>query len=662
MTRRRVCIVGGGIAGLTAAYELSRTAAARAAFEVEIVEMSHRPGGRLASAHRPERWGRNEEHGLHVWFGFYGNTFRLAEQVWADAPKLEGCPWGSVYDGLRPIRFSDHAFRDGDSYLLRRVAHPAALAGSDRIAMAALTKAITLLERAPRTAAGLRQAVGILHPLLVRAGRWLGQPSVTPTEMTHTIDLALAIVRGLSSPEHGILEDGDLDRVSDWELTDWLRHHGAAEETLASSQILAALYDVPFAFRDGDRGQPVMEASTALRYTLRIPMGHRGAIAWLLDAGAGETMVAPLTRLLQERGVRFRYFHRLESVAIEGERLARLDFVRTARPLGDGYQPLIERKGMHALRHEPDFEQLVDGAALAARGVDPTSRFADRGEATPVALEVDTDFDDVVLALPLGCIAADAEGHTPVRAWLDAHAPARRSLETLHLVPTVAAQLWLDAPSSDYDFTDRAVITWAEPYSVVCDMSPVIAHESWGDAGPRSCAYLCGAWPLPEVHAPSSDHAAPGRARDEAVRALREQLDQHGAGLFGAAALHQPAAAAGALEAQYVRANIERWDLADLPLPGADRHRLEATDSGLSNLALAGTWVRNPVNTTSVEAAVCTGLAAARALGQAVQPILGEAFLRTPPSDLVLRPLEGSDDRLPDVDPTAVRASACPPG
>ena len=47
---RRVVILGGGLAGLTAAYELTRTAEQRQSFEVTVYQMGFRLGGKLASS------------------------------------------------------------------------------------------------------------------------------------------------------------------------------------------------------------------------------------------------------------------------------------------------------------------------------------------------------------------------------------------------------------------------------------------------------------------------------------------------------------------------------------------------------------------------------------------------------------------------------------
>lgn len=708
--KRRVVVIGAGVAGLTCAHELSRTTAARRAFSVRVFEMGHKVGGRLASAHNPKRWGRNEEHGLHVWFGWYDNTFRLVDEVWRDWKRPADCPWATPWDGLRPIWFSEHALGSGDDVTVHRAHHPRNRdvpgTASKRSLLGRWSSWIDLPRALTRTWSALvketkhdnptprswlaralwphpdavcvdrllrqffpaktqarphtsRRTVKHIHRILRRihgpvraAGRAAAGDHPQRQELARVVDLALTVGRVLTSPRHGIYLDGDLDRVSSWELRELLREHGASEHALSKSRLLECLYDIPFAFEAGDRHRPVLEASTALRFTYRLFADYKHALAFLLKAGAGETLIAPLLDVVRDRGVKLEPFHRLQRVELDPtERFVdRLVFTRAARTQGR-YEPLITHRGFRRFRSTPDWSQLEDGEQLRRRGVDFYSRFGDRGETDEVVLQRGVDFDDVVLALPLGSIAPDGDGHSPVRAWLDAKPAARACLGRLHLVPTVAAQIWLDEPVDTLGCRDRAVATWGETYSVACDMSHVIDHEAWGSGGPRSCIYLCGAWPMRTPTAPSTDASALGDDAADARALLKEQLTDLGASLFDTPpTLHTPGGCTSRWDAQYVRANVEPWDLADLPLPGADGVRLEANGSGLDNLALAGSWVRTTVNTTSVEAAVCSGLAAARALGAPCRPILSEDLFRIPNTNVLL-PRSPHDDARPSDDP-----------
>ena len=75
-----VIILGGGMAGLAATYELSSTPQLRQRFHVTLYQKGWRLGGKCASSrgtHRPSEAMRVEEHGLHVWFGFYFNSFHM---------------------------------------------------------------------------------------------------------------------------------------------------------------------------------------------------------------------------------------------------------------------------------------------------------------------------------------------------------------------------------------------------------------------------------------------------------------------------------------------------------------------------------------------------------------------------------------------------------
>lgn len=686
--RRRVLIIGAGMAGLTVAHELTRTRSARVRWEVELIEMGHRVGGRLASAHRPEAWHRNEEHGLHVWFGWYDNAFRLADEVWRDWRRPADCPWRDLHDGLRPIWVSEHGFEGSNGFELRRIHLPRNAdrpgCATDRSTMGRVSTWLDLARALANTWTGLVDGtlipnprtssptlVRLLDPLvrplldrfeivsrpsnpvvrvelgaaLERVLRRVHRPLIRLATRTaadnpgalalaDTLDLLLAMVRGVCSTEHRLLEDGDLDRVCEWEFSAWLGHHGADPRTIADSRLLECLYDIPFGYLGGDRRRRILEASTALRFSYRMVAGYKHALAYLLEAGAGETIVAPLFELVRERGVRYRPFHRLVRVELDHERrrLQRLIFVRAARVRGgpDRYDPLLTRGGLRGFRADPDWEQLIDGDRLAARGVDFYSRFGDRGEQTELVLEHGVDFDDVVLALPLGSVMPDADGHSPVQAWLDAHPPARACLAKLHLVPTVAAQLWFEQSPAQLGLHDRAAVTWARPYSVVCNMSPVIEREGWPAPGPGACVYLCGAWPLRSPSAPATEVDAPADDLRLSRAALVEQLEAHGHSLACETPRLYAPVGIDPWEVQYVRANVEPWDLADLALPGADAVRLDAAETGLDNFVLAGAWVRTPVNSTSVEAAVCSGLAAARALGAEARPILAEQLFRRP--------------------------------
>ncbi|HEX2814844.1 MAG TPA: FAD-dependent oxidoreductase [Phenylobacterium sp.] len=77
----KVAIIGGGCAAITAAFELSRPELA-GRYDITIYQMGWRLGGKGASGRGPS--GRIEEHGLHVWLGFYENAFKLLRECYAE--------------------------------------------------------------------------------------------------------------------------------------------------------------------------------------------------------------------------------------------------------------------------------------------------------------------------------------------------------------------------------------------------------------------------------------------------------------------------------------------------------------------------------------------------------------------------------------------------
>ena len=69
--RTKVAVLGGGAGGMTAAFELTATPELRERFEVTVYQLGWRLGGKGASGRNRGVADRIEEHGLHIWFGFY---------------------------------------------------------------------------------------------------------------------------------------------------------------------------------------------------------------------------------------------------------------------------------------------------------------------------------------------------------------------------------------------------------------------------------------------------------------------------------------------------------------------------------------------------------------------------------------------------------------
>ena len=86
-----VAVIGGGCGGITAAFELSRPEH-RGRYAITVYQEGWRLGGKGASGRGPS--GRIEEHGLHVWLGFYDNAFRMMracyDEMAADGPSPHG--------------------------------------------------------------------------------------------------------------------------------------------------------------------------------------------------------------------------------------------------------------------------------------------------------------------------------------------------------------------------------------------------------------------------------------------------------------------------------------------------------------------------------------------------------------------------------------------
>jgi uncharacterized protein with NAD-binding domain and iron-sulfur cluster len=98
----KVAVIGGGCASMAAVWELSRPEHA-GRFEITVFQEGWRLGGKGASGRGAS--GRIEEHGLHIWLGFYDNAFRMMRQCHAE---LAAQGLGELYGDWREAWTPEH--------------------------------------------------------------------------------------------------------------------------------------------------------------------------------------------------------------------------------------------------------------------------------------------------------------------------------------------------------------------------------------------------------------------------------------------------------------------------------------------------------------------------------------------------------------------------
>ena len=109
---KKIAIIGSGVGATTAAYAITQLPDWETRYEITIYQLGWRMGGKGASGRNAAEGQRIEEHGLHIWAGFYENGFRL----------MRDCYDQLNTTGLRspdaPLGTLDKAFKGLNHFLL----------------------------------------------------------------------------------------------------------------------------------------------------------------------------------------------------------------------------------------------------------------------------------------------------------------------------------------------------------------------------------------------------------------------------------------------------------------------------------------------------------------------------------------------------------------
>jgi uncharacterized protein with NAD-binding domain and iron-sulfur cluster len=714
----RVAVIGGGCASIAATFELTRPEH-QGKYQVTVYQVGWRLGGKGASGRGPAD--RIEEHGFHVWFGFYENAFRLMRECYAelnrDPSKCPIADWRDAFfpapflgvandspdgsyskllayvppaDGLPgdPITdyqpFSVASYFSRTAVLLRTLlltAQSRGGAGDERkdrpggsfeaepnpgAGSAArpqdLAEQITRLMKYGLVAstAGLIQGLGLLQAAFTRSSPYAGETVVRLMEamalsarrqlelalsddadlsmLWQTVDLVITSMLGMI--RFGLLTDPrGFDAINDYDFREWMKINGASERTLKSS-LVRGLYDLVFAYEDGDYDRPRHAAGVALRGTLR-SLFVRGSVAWKMRSGMGDIVFAPFYEVLKKRGVTFEFFHRLRNVKLAdatalapGERpyVAALEFdVQAKIKDGKEYQPLIDVGRVPCWPSKPDFSQLGGGDRLE-RGKWQFESHWDRRKVASKSIRVGDDFDFVVLGIGLGAIP-EVCGDFIQRdqRWRDMVAHVKT-------IESQAFQVWMreDMEALGWPHPPISFSAFARPFETWGDMRHLIDQERWKD-NPGAIAYFCSALTSAEEPAGYSDLSYPRRRHEQVRRNAIDFLDNHIGQLWPNAVRHgrgfrwellmDPSEKRSnknvgtgdesRFDSQFWTANVNPSDRYVLSVPGSPKYRISPLDNTYDNLTIAGDWTSCGLDSGCVESAVISGRLAAHAISSA---------------------------------------------
>src|SRR6478736_649415 len=511
--------------------------------------MGWRLGGKGASGRNAAFGNRIEEHGLHVWGGFYRNAFRMMREIYAAQPNDGRLfkQWSDAFKRHSAVQLEESVDGSWIPWLIDLPEDPANDPDSDPTSGAALPppgEYIHLIlnalkdllddarpefksEPPPQTgivAGGwlqrLRQEIDVVtgdiagmvtrHTphALVTAARDLaamlpGDPNLHSDLHLAAIanliidadDAARAIATTLDGPTHddrrlvemislvrativGLIHDDVLKRgfesINDLDWTVWMAKHGASPEAQKSAMV-RGIYDYVFGYEKGMGDRPSLEAGTAVNGILRLFFTFKGSLFWEMQAGMGDVVFAPTYEVLKARGVKFKFFHRVEQLLPDAQKTVVDSIVvrQQAEVQGGGeYEPLVRINQVPSWPSQPDLSQLVDGQSFT--GVNFESAWA-APTGTLHTLQRGVDFDDIILGISI-------EGVKYVCKDLPAPgSPFQQMMDNLQTVQTCSMQLWLSAEAGGIgaQAVPRIASCYVDNLNTFSDMTFLLAREAY---------------------------------------------------------------------------------------------------------------------------------------------------------------------------------------
>ncbi len=707
-SKTKVAVLGGGIGALSAIYELTALPENRAKYDITVYQMGWRLGGKGASGRKLDNQNRIEEHGLHIWFGFYDNAFKLMKEAYKEldrppyAPlatfddafkphdyvvfmeqyKEQWVPWsmtfpsnsqkpgeggvlpsfwsmvqmavGWMIEALESIHFSHnelftapavaandahihaktdwwHTFTDTVKNVESRLQDLSAVPAREMLHMAKaladsiLKNPIQALERA---------VLDLLCWLLNKFREWLWTV-VEPSLDNNTIrkiwiltDTGITWFVGMV--QDNVIENGFFS-IDNYDFREWMLKHGAKwEPTVNNGPPVRGIYDAAFAYENGNAKTPNFAAGSALLGALRIVFTYKGHIMYEMQAGMGDTVVTPFYQVLKNRGVKFKFFHCVQTLKLSRDKTS-IDKIQVMPQVDltvDDYDPMVLVKDLPSWPSEPLWWQLKDGAKLAAAGVNFEKIVTVNPRRKPTMLQRGVDFDIVILGIPVKAteaISKELYANPKTPQW-------KAMIDNVKTVQTQAYQTWFNVDLDGLGWIEgnnRPVLgTYVELLDTYADMTHLVPRESWPAAlRVSNIAYFCGAQPDTATQ-DEADAAAYAAAYDHTVNNMpllwTNLKDQNGQVRWELFVDPKEGVGEARFKAQFFRANWTATERYTLSVKGSTQYRLKTNATGYQNLYICGDWIDNNFNSGCIEATVMSGMQCSRAICGYPQNIVGE--------------------------------------
>jgi len=720
-SKKKIAILGGGIASLSAAFELSDYPQWQDRYEITVYQTGWRLGGKTATGRGV--CNRIEEHGIHILQGWYETTFRLLRSVYEERKRQQlasNSPLQDLFkDGLIannttlltefipelgkwvnwPLIFPETEEQPGIggplpmwsiikktfALILEMLLGSPYIKGVNPISDWILDHFFPDYQSNPKGSTKKGCAYSFLKPFsdyiertakkefakLVAGIQELDNPDKENDQQHHSWLLRLIENKvkkieedGLPYKEEdsrrrhislgicfayynlkGVINDVydpetktfDFGKIDNYDYRQWLATQGAPQ-WLVDSVIVRFFYTGTFANLVNEEGGAVA-AGTALQFFAK-SVGYKGSFVYQMVYGTGEVLIMPLYEVLKNRGVKFKFFHRIEQIHYsDSESVESISYAEQVQLAVPEYNPVLNimNDTLSAWPAEPLYDQInpIDANKLKEGKINLEDPWANWEDYKNGVLKKGVDFDEVILGIPIGTLK------TICSEIIDNKAEWKLMAENLMTTPTQSAQLWM-LPSLEELGFDRAswglppvhgapnVVVYQNPMYSWLDSSLVLSNEDWpADQTPKFLAYFTGPYVLHKPLPPFSNHHYQ-LLENERLRIAFEQWLMDNAGWFwpGGTTYLYPQGLNFQLLAdvskstdgntrfvnQFFRANVRPTDHYTLSVPNSAKYRLKADNSGFQNMYLCGDWIDFGGNVGYIDGTIQSGQQAAQAL------------------------------------------------